>query len=312
MQSKLVIRSKSSTIIKVSLTIIIISNILFYILYFGYYQRNPWVSGPYNADDMNKVIKQLKPIINEFSIGDDIVAYGYSATIVYDILGFLKTGNIAHTPNTVKYPELSFDVLECIPQFVIVSSNYGSFYVFDKLEKENIINLIHIITINENDKVYIYKLRERTTSQLYIYAPIPSPILAPEYFMEILILQHKFIDKKFCFDNDEHLVTRPYFSVEYIDKLVLNTTKIDLTNISNYNYIIGEHQAGTPLYLEFKENNSTKRLGYMPYPSLRNSTHTIAIDIQKLAVNKLEFINLHNITLTKDLYINNHYYSIEP
>ena len=229
-------------------------NATFYMLYWGYYYRNPWANkGAGTASVSNHVLSEvmmlnMSPTPFIHTSGTD------RAIMVRDILG-LKVGNVILNPTTINDDSLPIcirRIYSFVPDIIIIDETYdvlkGTFSPTKQIE------------LMDGKKVNIYLISDPKTinvKKFAIIGPAPHPGLAPEYYIELLKLQSNHPDIKLLILDSESEAkafgVNLFGIVNLVGKdevfnLSLTVTRIKIRELHEYGY---EY-----LYVRLKDKSS--------------------------------------------------------
>lgn len=226
----------------VLLCVLSISNMFFYVTYWGYYYRNPWANSGYPAPISNSVIESISSInLTQPTPWIHTIATD-PAIMTRDIFG-LTTGMFMINPPITEDENIPIYIrrtLSYVPDIVIVDEKYD----FPELGKEfKLLKQINIKSLIV--KIYlISKPKDVTVTKVAIVAPLAHPSLAPEYYLSLLKLQKEIPNEKVLIlsvDDIKSSEARLIGKIEYEEPILLDPNadiNISKAALEGYRFIV--------------------------------------------------------------------------
>jgi len=276
-----------------------ILNLSYYIMYWGFYYRDPWATGLYNATAMNSLLKSLSyidinqtPYIHTFNTP--------LATYTRDLLA-LKVGLPMFTPVSINDEHIPWTIRNIpyvMPDIIITESTFN--ILSDLLEPTYIINL-------GEKSVYLYTFSGLSrTHMLAIVGPLPSPLLSPDYYRALLSLQLYYAPYRLVVVPSDKEATKIGISVigkiSFTDLLPLTDNIVDLKSLwqKGYKYVYVEPNEKTVvLSLRVWGRGSYTYLYPVVYPDYISVKGSFLISINQL----VKYFGFVNITINNAAFV---------
>jgi len=288
---------------------------VFFIAYWGFYYRNPWAVTGFDASYSNTIFYVLDKL--ELNVTPYIHSFPFSTYVVAvrDILG-LRTGIQLYSPATINDPSIPDylrNIVSFVPDIVVTDSKNDILH--------DILSPISEIRLGaEEVRIYRISSTDKSTLLASIVSPIPDPLLSPELYKDLIVLQKYFEGEiKIIISPDIRKVNS--LGMPLIGEVILvgeqslenNTFNLSKLYMDGYNYIIFIPKEKTiHMTVECLDNNRktiTRQIVniYPPYIS-REFPYIISIErFTKILSRGCQFVRIldaKEIRVAKTYYVN--------